>query len=453
MKRALSLLLAVVLLFSLGTAAALAAGEDVVFRGETDPGEVEFATLCAAAIADAVYPALFRGNEGGEWNRAVFDFSSFKLMDELVGELGNPDSSESRIDYYSIGFFDKILPCTFDEFIDVRIVENSQEWTITFEPDHENRIIAMNGTTEGRRIPQYTAGFSLAPDTGEFVAALNEIAANAMAASDTPRGMLEYLNQYIIDYTEYGYPDKYIVGYENGMPLYDANGGQSVKELLEYGIAVCGGYTHLVSYLCLICGIPNVELSGTDHSWNLVFVDGEWKMLDVTWDDTTGQPMKYFLVDDIDDDNHDWENYENPETLRVAKMLALALSKRLGELRSFEDQVFVTVSGEGVGWPDARPFIDSNDRTLVPLRPVAYALGLQVSWDGENREAVFTDGRKTMRFPIDSNVAKTSDGTVQMTTAAIIREDRTYAPIRYLAEYFGFEVEWQGESHTVAIYR
>ena len=452
MKKALSFLLAIALLFSLGAAAALAAGEDVVFRCEKDPGEDQFVTLCASAIADAVYPALYNGNEGSEWNRAEFNFSSFRVMDELIDELRNPDAEESRIDYYSIGFFDKLLPCTYDELIDIKVVENSQKWTITYEPDHEERIISMSGTTEGQRRPQYIAAFSLAPDNKEFIDELTEIADNAMAASDTSRGRLDYINQYIIDRTEYGYPDKYIVGYQNGAPIYDANGGQSAGELLEYGIAVCGGYTHLVSYLCLFCGIPNVELTGTDHAWNLVYVDGEWKMLDVTWDDTTGQPHKFFLVDDVDDENHDWENYENPESLRVAKKLAIVLSKRLNELRDFKDQVFVTVSGEGVGWPDARPFIDSNDRTLVPLRPVAYALGLQVIWDGANREAVFTDGRKTMRFPIDSNVAKTSDGTVQMTTAAIIREDRTYAPIRYLAEYFGFTVEWKGESHTVAIY-
>ena len=41
----------------------------------------------------------------------------------------------------------------------------------------------------------------------------------------------------------------------------------------------------------------------------------------------------------------------------------------------------------------------------------------------------------------DSNSARTSDGgAVQMDTAAVIVNDRTYAPIRYLAEYFGYEV-------------
>ncbi|MBR6259690.1 MAG: hypothetical protein IKR21_05700 [Oscillospiraceae bacterium] len=117
MKRALSFLLAVVLLFSFGAAAALAAGEEVIFRCDKDPGESEFVTLCASAIADAVYPALYKGNEGSSWNRAEFDFSSFSVMDEFINDLRFIDAGEGRIDYYSIGFFDKLLPCTYDELI------------------------------------------------------------------------------------------------------------------------------------------------------------------------------------------------------------------------------------------------------------------------------------------------------------------------------------------------
>ena len=36
-------------------------------------------------------------------------------------------------------------------------------------------------------------------------------------------------------------------------------------------------------------------------------------------------------------------------------------------------------------------------------------------------------------------------------TAAIIRDDRTYAPIRYLAEYFGYIVGWDAATRTVTI--
>ena len=68
------------------------------------------------------------------------------------------------------------------------------------------------------------------------------------------------------------------------------------------------------------------------------------------------------------------------------------------------------------------------------------------------REASFTDGSKTIIFPIDSTTARTGDGgTVGMDTAAVISNDRTYAPIRYLAEFFGYAVGWNADTQTVIV--
>ena len=114
--------------------------------------------------------------------------------------------------------------------------------------------------------------------------------------------------------------------------------------------------------------------------------------------------------------------------------------------------VGVTVTGAAVAWTDAEPFIDANDRTMVPLRAVADAMGLEVYWDAAAREAVFTDGGKTIWFPIDSTTARVSEGEpVEMDTAAVIVNERTYAPIRYLAEFFGYTVAWDAAARTVVI--
>ncbi len=114
--------------------------------------------------------------------------------------------------------------------------------------------------------------------------------------------------------------------------------------------------------------------------------------------------------------------------------------------------VNVKVMGAAVVWQDAKPFINGDDRTMVPLRAVGEALGLTVEWLGSRREASFSDGTKTLYFHIDSKVARTGDGrSIVMDTAAVIVNDRTYAPVRYLAEYFGYTVEWDGASRTVII--
>lgn len=116
------------------------------------------------------------------------------------------------------------------------------------------------------------------------------------------------------------------------------------------------------------------------------------------------------------------------------------------------DKITVKVNGTNVDFTDVAPFIDENSRTMVPLRAVADAFGLSVSWDAASREAVFTDGAKTIYFPIGSVTAHTDDGeTVEMDTAAVIVKDRTYAPVRYLANYFGHTVEWDAVMKTVII--
>ena len=115
--------------------------------------------------------------------------------------------------------------------------------------------------------------------------------------------------------------------------------------------------------------------------------------------------------------------------------------------------ISVTVSGTPVTWTDAEPFIDANNRTMVPLRAVADAMSLDVSWDAAAREAAFTDGSNTIIFPIGSTTSRTGGGRlIQMDTSAVIVSDRTYAPIRYLAEFFGCTVGWDAASKTVTLY-
>jgi hypothetical protein len=89
---------------------------------------------------------------------------------------------------------------------------------------------------------------------------------------------------------------------------------------------------------------------------------------------------------------------------------------------------------------------------MVPLRAVADALGLSVAWDGDRYEASFSDGSRTIYFPIGSNTARTdTGGTVEMDTAAVAVSGRTFAPVRYLAQFFGYTVDWDAASNSVLI--
>jgi hypothetical protein len=155
----------------------------------------------------------------------------------------------------------------------------------------------------------------------EALKKLLTITESAKAHSATARGQLEYINKYLIDNVRYG---EYAVGEDVFWSFGDlAMGGLSTEEALVDGYAVCEGYTSAVSDLCFLLGIPNITLTGNDHEWNCVYVDGQWKMLDVTWNDTTGKNTTYFLVDSISGDTHDYLTYDDANTIDTAKKIAL----------------------------------------------------------------------------------------------------------------------------------
>ena len=41
----------------------------------------------------------------------------------------------------------------------------------------------------------------------------------------------------------------------------------------------------LMSLFLYKMGIQNYKVSSIEHIWNLVYIDGSWKHLDLTWDD------------------------------------------------------------------------------------------------------------------------------------------------------------------------
>ena len=56
---------------------------------------------------------------------------------------------------------------------------------------------------------------------------------------------------------------------------------------------------------------------------------------------------------------------------------------------AFAAETKVSVDGVPVAFTDAKPFVDENGRTMVPLRPIADAMGLQVGWIQEQQMAIF----------------------------------------------------------------
>lgn len=167
--------------------------------------------------------------------------------------------------------------------------------------------------------------------------------------------------------------------------------------------------------------------------------------------------------------------------MKKAAAVMMTMTMALGCFgTAYAGETKVTVGGQPVQFTDAKPFVDENGRTMVPLRPVADALGLEVTWDAIGQSAVFgksyTIGvdapyqdlagegedyvtRYEMCFYIGSKSydvyyegPETGGAWISdMDTEAVIKDGRTYAPLRYLAEGYGYQVSWDAATSTVVL--
>ncbi|MGI5820265.1 MAG: copper amine oxidase N-terminal domain-containing protein, partial [Armatimonadota bacterium] len=90
-------------------------------------------------------------------------------------------------------------------------------------------------------------------------------------------------------------------------------------------------------------------------------------------------------------------------------------------------------------------------RTLLPMRTVFEALGAQVFWDRATQTALGTRGAVTVRMTMNSTTAYINDRAVILDVPAQLINDSTYVPLRFPAEAFGAETNWDGAAQTVTI--
>ncbi|QAT42948.1 family 10 glycosylhydrolase [Aminipila luticellarii] len=98
------------------------------------------------------------------------------------------------------------------------------------------------------------------------------------------------------------------------------------------------------------------------------------------------------------------------------------------------------------------PFIDANSRTLVPFRGVLEQFGGTVSWDNDARIASVVKNGVMVQVPIDQPYILVDGQKKENDTAAVIKDERTYLPIRAVLEAFGAGVAWDNTNRIVVIH-
>ncbi|MDD2620417.1 MAG: copper amine oxidase N-terminal domain-containing protein [Syntrophomonadaceae bacterium] len=123
--------------------------------------------------------------------------------------------------------------------------------------------------------------------------------------------------------------------------------------------------------------------------------------------------------------------------------------------------LYLYVDGKAVNFPDQKPYVDSSERVMVPVRFPAQTLGAKVGYDfsdPENRE-VYIQREASGKLAAVDIILKIGDEKVRvngktrlMDTVAIAANGRTMVPVRFVSEYLGAEVRWHDASKAAHVF-
>lgn len=113
----------------------------------------------------------------------------------------------------------------------------------------------------------------------------------------------------------------------------------------------------------------------------------------------------------------------------------------------------VLLDAKTIQFPDAQPFQDDNDYVMVPIRFVSEALGAKVGWEktGGKLAVSIKNDAHSVAMTVGNNTATVDGQTKTYETKIILKQNRTFVPLRLVSEGLGQTVEWDKVSRWVWI--
>lgn len=186
----------------------------------------------------------------------------------------------------------------------------------------------------------------------------------------------------------------------------------------------------------------NVYISGY-YGPNVVVFTKDGKKLYIDNDGSYCWVDKLEIIDDVLNIHYlldDMGNDDGVKTLDLTKIYRE--SQRHNEIK-------VTLSGELIEFD--QPPISVDGRTLVPIRAVMEKMGGTVVWHAEtNTTEIRFDGNR-MQLVLDSTTAFYNGEAYKLDVPPQAINNRTLMPLRFIAEKFGFDVDWDDATRTVII--
>lgn len=118
----------------------------------------------------------------------------------------------------------------------------------------------------------------------------------------------------------------------------------------------------------------------------------------------------------------------------------------------FAEGITVLYNGLPMNFKDVAPEI-INDRVMLPFRSVFEQLGAEVDYYDESRTVEADVSGRKIHFSLDGSEIYSEDGELiyVMDVPPVVKEGRTLVPVRAVSEAAGLEVGWDSGERTVVI--
>lgn len=116
-----------------------------------------------------------------------------------------------------------------------------------------------------------------------------------------------------------------------------------------------------------------------------------------------------------------------------------------------EEPVHVVVNGKEI--QSDMPPILLEGSTLIPVRSVFEEMGADISWDGDKQQAGVSFGGINLILNVNDNKATVNGSVYEMKIPPKVINDRTMIPLRFVAEALGMKVGWNEKERIASIDR
>lgn len=116
------------------------------------------------------------------------------------------------------------------------------------------------------------------------------------------------------------------------------------------------------------------------------------------------------------------------------------------------EEVTARVVVDGIELKTEVPPTLIQNRTMVPFRAIAEAMGVQVEWQGESRTILAAGQGKSLKLVVGQREALVNGEKRGLDVEPQIVENRTLVPLRIFGEAFGARVAWDGATRTASVW-